>query len=190
MTANREGCTPTKNEKTGTNLRRFQDTGSADYLLAYIKNSKENPDRHEEVVRSLNPILAAVTFGWPPDYSLLDVDNLESYQEELSEIVTWMDSSQKVDLVAVGIALMGFFHYEVFKLPLQRHVASGEVWERKAAIEALAKFDAPWAAALVASVAANDPDQDVRAAARRVQAKVSELVSSAPRRSRAPRDSH
>lgn len=92
-------------EDAEAKLHRFQDTGAADDLLAYIREAKEEPASYERVVAALTPVLNAVTFGWMPDYSRIDSESLARNPAELDEIIALIEGSEKADLAATGIAL-------------------------------------------------------------------------------------
>ncbi|MGB2603143.1 MAG: HEAT repeat domain-containing protein [Candidatus Sulfotelmatobacter sp.] len=150
-------------------LEHVQEDGDSKSLLEFIRESGRPVPRFQEAVAALAPVFEGLHHGERPLYESLHRDSLRQLRPEVEEIAQWMSASGKADIKTRAIELMGALGYGSFVAPLERFLRSEVQWERLTAIGALGQITGKPAAELLAE-AAEDPDPQIRAEARRVTA--------------------
>jgi hypothetical protein len=148
-------------------LERFQEYGDTKSLLEFVRSSGRSVRSYEEAVAGMAPVFEGLAHGERPSYESLDRDLLRQLNAEVKEIVQWMCASNKADIRTRAIELMGTLGYESFVAPLERFLFSEIQWERLTAIAALGQMPGKRPVEIL-SVAAEDPDPEIRAEVRRV----------------------
>lgn len=150
-------------------LRAFQQQGNPDQLLEFVRCSGHNAEVYQTVLGALGPVFRSLHFGFRPIYEEVDTQTLDRTKTETEKVVRWMAGSDKADLKASALELMGLLKWKTFRSDLKRSLVAAAQWERLTAIDTLKRISADWARALLRE-RLEDADADVRRAARRALA--------------------
>jgi HEAT repeat protein len=133
--------------------------------LAYVSALRGDASRYAVAMDALEEVLRPLWFGLAPAVGRLDPARLEPLTTPVVDILSWLADSDKADLKTAAIALMSALGWETFLPRLNRSLRSSFVWERAAAVDALARIGTPAAHTLLRSIG-DDPDPAIRAAIR------------------------
>jgi len=147
-------------------LRRFQERGDRESLTRLIRARGLDLDRYGAAVTALSPVLDALASGESPLFAKVDRAAAESSAAEVEAVVGWMAGSDRANLRAGAIGLMGALGWPSFLETLESSLASEAPWERLTAVRALARMESGKATELLLQARA-DPDPEVRAEAAR-----------------------
>jgi hypothetical protein len=79
-------------------LRRFQEHGDTDDLLAYVRLSGKDAACYERALQILTPVFDPLRHGEYPRYHDLDRQELRDHKAEVRFIASCMAGSEKADL--------------------------------------------------------------------------------------------
>lgn len=144
-------------------LQQFQDTGSLDSLIRYVREKGESEEGYRKAGELLQPVLGKLSFGEHPTYDELDWRALQQHRVQAEKIFGWMAGSGKADLRTAGLELMGRSGWANLVSAVEQHTRAPAGWERLAAVRALGRLGGAQAQRRLREMA-NDPDAEVKAA--------------------------
>jgi HEAT repeat protein len=123
-------------------LRRFQQTGDVDALLAYAAAVGHEVDEIRAALATIESIFTALTHGEHPNFALLDRTALQTHAIGTIHIVRAMVGSDRADLRSAGFQVIGLLDDPRLMGVLLEALRSKVTWLRLSAIEALGRMSA------------------------------------------------